>query len=265
LDRITQSLLSEFSTTFDLEDIAEDKRFEHFATYITVRREHNETFDTMDVVLGGGSDTGIDAIATIVNGAMVSDIDAFHDLATGTSNLDVSFIFVQADRGSSFEAAKIGSFGFGVLDFFKTEPSLPRSEDVQLAAEIMSAIYEHSSKFKKSRPNCHLYYVTSGSWVGDQNLEARRQAVISDLQATGLFGEVSFDCVGADGVANLYAATKNAISRTVQFQNRVELPEIPGVKEAFLGYLPISEFVELVKADDGAIIKTIYAYPVRTG
>jgi hypothetical protein len=263
MDRITESLLSEFAQSFDIEDLAEAKRFEHFATYVTVRRQHNETFETMDVVVGAGADTGIDAIAITVNGVLVNDVENLNELAAATTNLDVSFIFVQAERSSSFDSAKIGTFGFGVADFFKTKPTLPRNDDVQTAADVMEAIYNHSSKFKRARPECRLYYVTTGTWLGDKNLEARRQSVVDDLNATGLFSQVHFECVGADGIARLYAATKNAISRTIQFPNRVELPEIDGVKEAFLGFLPISEFVELVKADDGDILRTIFYDNVR--
>ena len=135
MDRITESLLAEFSKSFDIEDLAEAKRFEHFATYVTVRRQHNETFETMDVVVGAGADTGIDAIAITVNGVLVSDVETLNDLAAATTNLEVSFIFVQAERSAAFDSAKIGTFGFGVGDFFKNNPTLPRNEDVQSAAD----------------------------------------------------------------------------------------------------------------------------------
>jgi hypothetical protein len=264
MDRITQSLLNEFSDSFDLTELSEDKRFEHFASYIAVRRKHSETFETMDIVVGSGADTGIDAVAIIVNGSLITDVDSFNEIAKSTSNLDVSFIFIQAERTSSFDSAKIGSFGFGVLDFFKPEPTLPRNEDIQNSSDVMSAIYDHSSKFKRSRPTCDLYYITTGTWTGDKQLIARRDAVIDDLKSSGLFSEIEFSCVGADGVARLYAQTKNAISRTIQFANRVELPEMEGVKEAFLGYLPIKEFVELVKSDEEEdILSTIFYDNVR--
>jgi hypothetical protein len=38
MDRITQSLLAEFSQEHGIEALKEDKRFEHFAAYITLRR-----------------------------------------------------------------------------------------------------------------------------------------------------------------------------------------------------------------------------------
>lgn len=228
-----------------------------------MRRHYSETFESLDIVIGSGADTGIDAIAIIVNGVLVTDIETFTDLADSTTTLEVSFVFVQAERSSSFDAQKIGNFGFGVQDFFSEKPKLARNADVEMAAEIMSAIYERSSKFKRARPSCYLYYVTTGTWVGDQNLEARRAGVVGDLKGSGLFGDIEFACIGADALAKLYALTKNAISRTIQFANRVELPEIEGVKEAFLGFVPISEFLQLVKSEEDEILRTIFYDNVR--
>ena len=45
MDLITQSLLDEFSTEQEITSLPEDTRFEHFASYVTVRRQYGETFD----------------------------------------------------------------------------------------------------------------------------------------------------------------------------------------------------------------------------
>jgi len=60
--------------------------------------------------------------------------------------LDVTFVFVQAERSSNFDSAKIGTFGFGVLDFFRETPSLKRNEKIAEAAAIMAAIYRRSQQ-----------------------------------------------------------------------------------------------------------------------
>jgi hypothetical protein len=204
MDRITESLLDEFTKDHDLGALAQDIRFEHFASYVTVRRQYSETFDTEEIVTGSGGDIGIDAIAIIVNGTLITDLDSFNEMESESDHLDVMFIFIQASRTASFEAAKIGSFSFGVQDFFSTQPRLPRNAAVVEAASIMSAIYAHSGKFKRGNPSCRLYYVTTGRWTNDAALEGRRKASEDDLKATNLFRDVEFLCVGADGIQRLY-------------------------------------------------------------
>lgn len=217
MDRITQSLLDDFTATQELGALPEERRFEHFASYVTVRRHHTETFDTSDINVGSGGDTGIDAIAIIVNGSIVTDAEAFEDLAARSDYLDVMFIFVQADRGSSFNSGKMGNFAFGVQDFFSEKPQLPRTESLNAAAEVMRAIYGRSVKFKRGNPVLKLYYVTTGRWQGDQQLEARRTIAVTELEAVGIFRDVDFQCIGADVVQKLYNQTKNAISREFTF------------------------------------------------
>jgi hypothetical protein len=162
MDRVTEAYLDEFSSANGIHPLPQDVRFEHFAGYVALRRQYSQTFDTADIVTGSGSDTGIDAVAIIANGVLITDVETFSEQAERADYLDVLFVFVQADRGPSFHAAKIGSFSFGVLDFFKDIPALPRNQAIKDAAEIMAAIYTHSGKFKHGNPECRLYYVTTG-------------------------------------------------------------------------------------------------------
>ena len=75
MDIITQSLLADFLKANQTEHLPEDKQFEHFIAFITLRRHHTRTFDTTDIVIGNGGNTGADFIAIIVNGALVTDVD----------------------------------------------------------------------------------------------------------------------------------------------------------------------------------------------
>lgn len=263
MDRIIEGLLREFSREYSIASLPEQDRFEHFASFVTVRRHFAETFDTADIVLGESGGMGIDAIATIINGTLVTDVDSFAELADEASYLDVAFVFVQADRGSHFEAQKIGDFAYGVGDFFKPTPALPRSAEMAEMAVLMSAIYDRSGKFKRGNPVCRLYYVTTGKWIDDAALEARRQSAISDLKATNNFRDVELTPVGADLLQRLYSQTKNSISREFQFPNRTLAPEIAGVKEAYLGFLSADEFLSIIQDDDGEIIKSIFYDNVR--
>ena len=264
MDRITESFLRQFAEDNELTALPQDQQFEHFASNVTVRRHYNgEAIDTGDVVIGSGADTGIDGIAIIVNGSIVSDVESLEEHADLSGNFDVTFVFVQAERSSSFDASKIGNFGFGVRDFFESKPRLVRNQRVQELAEVMAALYRQGTKFKPDNPACRLYYVTTGSWVGDANLEARRIAVMDDLRSMQIFRDVDFECVGASGVQKLYRQTKNAITKEFVFASRTLVPDIEGVSEAYLGFIPMSEFLNIVSDENGEIMQSIFYDNVR--
>jgi hypothetical protein len=255
MDKVSESLLNEFSNERGITQLHEDKRFEHFVCFITVGRHYSETFDTEDILVGTAA--GIDGIAIIVNGTLITDIESLEELDSA-GEFDVTFVFVQADRGPGFDAAKIGNFGFAVSDFFKDQPTLPRNEEVSAAAEIMSAVYQRSTKFKRGNPACRLYFATTGTWVGDPLLEGRRKAITDDLVATNLFREVTFTPLGADGIQKLYRQTKNAIEREFIFENRVTIPDIPGVTQAYLGFLPVPELMKVITDDNDEMIGSLF-------
>ena len=95
MDRISESLLEEFSVEHGISLLSEDKRFEHFSSYITVQRQYSgDTFDTEDIVTGSGNDTGIDGIAIIVNGALITDVEILEEEADKAGHLDVMFLFI---------------------------------------------------------------------------------------------------------------------------------------------------------------------------
>jgi hypothetical protein len=255
MDRVTESLLNEFSEERGISHLPEDKRFEHFVSFITIGRHYADTFDTEEVLVGHA--TGIDAIAAIVNGTLVTDDESLEELENA-NELDVTFVFVQADRGAGFDAAKIGNFGFAVSDFFSEKPTLPQNDKVKTATAVMSEIYKRSTKFKRGNPACRLYYATTGVWGGDQVLEARIQAVVSDLKSTNLFREVTFTPLGADGLQKLYRQAKNAIEREFIFENKVTVPTVPGVEQAYLGFIPVPELMKLVTDDDGEMMGSLF-------
>jgi len=263
MDKVTEGFLTEFSAQFDIAGLPENDRFEQLAAWLTVRRHYSDsTFVPNDLVTGSGGDTGIDAIAIIVNNNLVTDVDTIEDLLALNGYLDVTFVFVQAERSPHFDSAKIGKLGFGVKDFFG-EGKLPRNDAIKHFAEIMNALYEKSGKFRPKNPACHLYYVTTGTWNAEKDLVVRAQAETGDLLKTELFSDVQFHAVGASQIHRLYRQAKNSISREFVFEKKVVVPEVTGVTAAYLGFLPATDYLKLVCDEDGAIIKPLFYENVR--
>lgn len=264
MDRVTESFLTDFAAEHELTKLKQDEQFERFSAFVTVRRHYNgETFDTSDVDTRGGGDLGIDAVAILVNGSIVTDVEALAEHAEISGHFDATFIFVQADRGSSFDGKKLSDFGFGVKDFFEPTPKLKRNEKIAAAVEIMDALYKGGTKFRPGNPICRLYFATTGTWAGDHDLESRRKAVEDDLRSMKIFREVEFKCLGAEDLQQLYRQTKNAITREFTFSNRTLLPEIIGVSEAYIGFIPFKEFLSIVSDDSGDLIGSLFYDNVR--
>lgn len=264
MDRVTRSYLDEFREVQSLPGtMSEPDVFELFAIHSVVANAHDDEFDPADLHTGGGNDLGIDGIATIVNGVLVSSTEEAEDLLKINGFLDVRFIFIQAKSGSKFDSGELSTFLDGVVEFFSEEPTMPLNAAIGAARDVMAWLYSNSVKFTRQKPVVEAHYVTTGTWKGDDTIKAVAKKRIDDLESTGLFSKVSFCPYGADEIQATYQATKNSITVEFTFGNKVTLPEIEKVSVAYLGYLPIEEYLKLLTDSSGNIRKPLFYDNVR--
>ena len=264
MDLVTKSLLKTFQDEESLQNENDQSTlFEHFGNYCALANAYGEEFDVEDIHTGGGDDLGIDGIAIIVNGALVLDVDEVADLAETNKHLDVEFVFVQSKTGSSFSGSEISNFFFGVKDFFSTSPKLPRNKSIQEREVLIREIYEKSSLFKKGNPAVRMYYVTTGKWENDSKLISRIESEKESVLELNIFDRIEFTPVDARYLQQLYKRAKNRLSKTVDFVNKVTLPSLEGVRESYLGFLPVSEYLKLITDESGGVLKGLFYDNVR--
>lgn len=264
MDIVTKNLVSSFKDEESFPNNIDDATlFEHFSNFCVVSEVYGEEFDVENVHTGGGDDLGIDGLAIIVNGAIVSDPSEVDDLATTNKQLDVEFIFCQAKSGGNFAGTEISNFFFGVKDLFSQTPALPRNKTMLEKAAVIQAIYERSSLFKKGNPIVRMYFVTTGKWQSDAKLEARIENEKEVLLESNIFRRVVFFPVDARLVQRLYNQAKNRLTKSVTFSGKVTLPSLPGVQESYLGFLPATEYLKLITDDSGNIVRGLFYDNVR--
>ncbi|MEY9095889.1 AIPR family protein [Paenibacillus sp. RC84] len=263
MDRITKSYLDDFSKSQQITISDTSKLFEHFVNFCIVSKEYDESFEIQDIAVGEGGDCGIDGIAIIANGKLVTSVDEIDDLIKMNNSLqDVHFVLIQSKTSANFEGGEIGTFGFGAIDFFSENPQLVRNEFIQEKSKIIEYII---SKFPqmKEKPNCTLYYVSTGKWQDDPNLLARIDVIKKDLYGLKLFNAVDFFPVDADTIQKYYRNTKDIVKKEINFDNKVLLPEIDGIEQAYLGTLPVEEYFNLIIDENEKIRKSIFYDNVR--
>lgn len=263
MDRITKALLKDFVDGQGLSKLGESEAFERFSNYAIVSKEYSDSFDVEELSSGGGNDTGIDGFALIVNGRLVLTEEEISDITDQNKYLEATFLFVQGKTTSGFDGADMGSFGFGVQDFFADQPRLPRSDFINRMAHLQHVVFQKSALMTRSKPVCKMFYVTTGSWQNDKALAGRIEAITADLKNLHLFSEVLFHPIDADGIQRLYQETKGKVAADFVFERRAVLPDIEGVVEAYLGVLPATEYLRLIVDESGAIRKSLFYDNVR--
>lgn len=262
MDRITKTLLNDFLKTQEIIGKDESSNFEKFVNYSILSNEYNKSFDIDSISIGAGNDTGIDGLAIIVNGHLIEELNEIDDLLAQNGYLDVKYIFIQSKTSSTIDTSEMLQFYNGVYDFFSEEHKLIRNEDIKKLSEISDYIFTLASDFKQN-PSCKIFYITTSTTViEDANIQACVQVNKKHLDELNLFENIDFIINGANDLGKLYRKTKTPLSCTIQFPNKITLPETLGIDESYYGFLQFSEFKKLI-IDQNDNIQNVFEDNVR--
>lgn len=256
MDQITASCVKEFLTLHEIPEGTHATNFENFANFCIVSKEYNGLFDVEDVSTDEATQ-GIDGIGVIINGKLVDDVDEIDDLIESNRTLEVVFVLIQAKTSSKFQGSDIGNFTFAVKQFFADNTSFFPGPKMANFLSLKKRVYDRAPEMTKGNPICKMFYITTGKWTGEGNLQAVIDQNCQELESTNLFKEVLLEPCDANTIQRYYRKTKETVSATFTFDKRVTLPEIEGIQEAYFGYIPFVEFERLV-ANEYGVIRSIF-------
>lgn len=267
-DLVLEGFVSNYADSRGLSELPTPTVFEAFATSSMLRKYHQTDTSGIedDVLIGGSGDGAMDAIAILVNGRLINseqDLDFFVETH---GMLDVEFAFVQAKTSAKFNAADMGSFIFGVDQFFKSALNMSQNisfnDEVQQRIDLTSGIFRQTIKMQKN-PKCSLYYVTTGRWTSEPEPSGRVKHGRESLKSTNLFSEVRVIPVDAELLKSTYRELERSVVKEVEFIRTTTFPKIDGVREAYIGLLAGDEFIKLVSTDEGDLNRSLFYDNVR--
>ena len=259
-DPVLRAYLRDFAEAHNLAGLKESDLFEYFSAYCIYLRDFSEHVILEDVIVAGGLDTAIDAIAIFLNDVSVTSRSQIDEIAS-RQKIEADFSFIQSKTSRNLSAAEIGSFIQGVKEFFG-QRYMPANEAISDKRELSDYVFDNSVKMR-SKPRLHLYYSYAGSFKNDPIIEARVKSGRDELLAFNLFSAVEFNFVDANKLQERYQEVNLRIEREVQINEYAALPSIKGIRQAYLGVLPCIELVKLLSNSDGKLHKALFNENVR--
>ena len=267
-DLILDGFVNSFAERKGISGMPTSEVFEYFVASSVLRKYHQSDITDLEngALVGGGCDGGMDMIAVLVNGHLVSTEDDVKFFVEKLRRLDVEFVFIQAKSSPRFRAADIGTFVFGVRQFFSAvfDPStdVPFSIEIQQVVELARHIYSQTVKMQEN-PKCFLYFVTTGDWDNAADPNNRFADGQLQLKNLNIFSDVQRLAIGAPLLKKIYQDLERGVVKEVEFGKAAVFPKIAGVDQAYIGLLPATEFVELVSTDDGELNRELFYDNVR--
>lgn len=261
-DEILKGYLRDFSEQNALEGKSEPDQFERFVNFCVISKQYPREFNFEDLSVGGGADAAIDGVAIIVNGNIVQEPEEIDFFLNRNGSLNVSFSFIQSKTSAKFNGSQILNFLAGIKNFFSDKSAIPENEDIRKLRSIKRSIYKNSISLDGA-PSLHLFFVTTGSWEDPEHINGLIANELKVLKDRGLFIGVNFKCVDAEQLKQMYREIRGRSVKEIDFPALVALPEIQGVRQAFVGSLSANEYLKLITDSDDELQRNLFYDNVR--
>lgn len=271
MDIVTKSHFDEFMNTYGYNSICESDAFELFSIYcIASKYCKSETISKSlleDIKVGNGGDWGIDGFLIVVNGKIVTNTKLVDDLLSANGSIDAQIVIIQSKTSTSFSAAELGMALDGIENLLRDvlgETELPScNSDLQDYRDLLKHIYSKSSDFSEgNNPILHGYYVCCGTYNAQKDFESKVKKTTDFVESTDLVRNFSFSFLDKKEIVNYYKSTKTKPEAIINIEQKITLPKVEGIADAYLCILPYNELQKLY-ISDGRIMQEVFYDNVR--
>ncbi len=262
---ILKNHVEELARDFEYEDLAVPKKFERFCNYCVVSKGFFGRFSPA-VVTTDEDDASIDGLAIIVDGDLITTADdAMEVFKTHKTNLLVDIVFAQVKSGEQFRKEEIANYKMGLEDFLSLDPKLPNGKFNLEAIQILKIVLENLKKVKNRRPNCHVYYCTSGVYSEEREIKASFAIIERYLIETEFFSAVTVTPLGRSELIRLYAELSEKNEAKLQLIDYFGMPAMPGIPQSYVSIVNARRLVEaLIEDSDGNLRESVFEENVRS-
>ncbi|MEZ5774203.1 MAG: AIPR family protein [Hyphomicrobiaceae bacterium] len=268
---------NEFAAAHGL-DPGEATTFEKFATHL-VMRSRGVSREVADqalapggrVLAGGAGDIQLDAIAVFIDGELIvpgDSLESYEESAAAGTPPEIVFFFIQATGrdfrrqarsqvGTETLAGKLQRFLFGVFRFFDESAigSSVVNETVKGWVQLRRDIFDFLDRHGLERAcDARIFLVWPGRWREESEAADFRKVALGMLnehrRLAQRFHTFDIEPVDQTRLVNLIKLANDELAGEIDLSAFSRLPEMPGVKHAFIGYLPLARYLPLISAAD---------------
>lgn len=265
MDIIVDNYFGKFLKDQQIQGGKTDANFEKFINYICLATKNITNFNLVSACVGSGNDAGIDGIAIAINNRYIIDINEITELIERGMELNVEFFFVQAKTSEAFECKEISTFADGVLDLFRQENEAKKLMNDKVKAKycMIRKLIDNYEFIKDIK--CTLFYITPGKYVEDDNINSTKQRIFESLRNLEIFKEenIFIEIRDKSFIRKQYESTKVQNCATFELGQKIEIPYMKDVDEAYFAIMPVKEYLKIILDEAGRIRSGIFELNVR--
>ncbi|SIT49282.1 conserved hypothetical protein [Paraburkholderia piptadeniae] len=262
---ILKNHVEELARDFEYEDLAVSKQFERFCNYCVTSKHYFGRFSPADVTTDE-DDASIDGLAVLIDGDLITTVDdAIEVFKTHKTNLPVDIIFTQIKSGEQFKKDEIANFKMGLEDFLSLDPKLPNGKFNTESLEIFKIVLSNLKKVRNRRPNCVVYYCTSGVYSAEREIKAAFGIIERYIKEIEFFYAVDVAPLGRSELIRYYAQLSEKNEAKLKLIDYFGMPAMPGIPQSYVAIVNARNLVDALLVDpDGNLRESVFEENVRS-
>lgn len=271
MDKITNSFIEEFSTSFGYKEKPLMRQYELFANYcIVAKHMANATFsNSLQDVVDSPTYTDIlfDGFAILLNGNIVSNQQEVDDIIESNTNVKVEFIAIET-KAKIEDTKTANALTERIKKAFEQITEDKSIDDYADDSEVnlLQYIFTKSTSFCASVPPA-LYVYLVADQVAQNDAEACEKA-LSELNQIfcnkNAFSKIYTQVWSNQKLLDAYKKTK--YSETIEIkllETPMSFPKIEGAGDSYLAIVPFSEFKKLIIDENGMLKNSVFHDNIR--
>lgn len=257
MDILTERKMRAFARRFGF-DGKDGEVFEQYIAYTYLYKFLKGEVNLIDeVVIGGGSDGGIDIAAVIINGSIILDPGDLESSLNDGDNNSIFVVFIQAKTSENYDTKLVSKFLHGVeqiTEYAAGRTSKPIARGLRPTADILDAALSNITRFNSSRIPAEIVYVTTSKNKFELSGPDHSQAISAEERLNNLTVfqdniKCRFD--GRDEIEIQESSQTGPKNVSFSFPKRQPIPEANGVEQAYIGIISADELLKLLRTDAG--------------
>lgn len=260
---VTKSYFETFCRDFGA-PYDEAKNFEAFVNYCVFAKYSSDSVEASDLAYEG-ADPGIDGALLFLDDRAVFSVEELEEVfQSSRREYQVSIVFTQAKRSTSWSKQEVDSFVAAIVDYLSETPAQPHSQFLADFKSMFNKLFENIGRIRGGKPDIHAYFLTAAPDTDAVEINAAFQVGEAALKRMGYSNDTRLVKGHRDIIHEFWLAADGPVEANLPTAGYAPFPAAPNIKNAYVATVSARNFIDAILKDgNGTPRKKLFEENVR--
>ncbi|WP_449222036.1 AIPR family protein [Tistrella mobilis] len=260
---VTKSYFETFCKNFE-PPFNEAKNFEAFVAYCAYSQYSADNIEVTDLVYEG-ADPGIDGAMLFLDDRAVFSCEELEEIFEKSHReYQVTIVFTQAKRSTTWSKQEIDSFVSAIVDFLSESPAQPHSQYLKDFKSMFSKLFENIGRIRNGLPDLIAYFFIAAPDTDAVEIAAAFTIGELSLKRMGYSFQTRLIKGHRELIHEYWLAAGGPVEASLPTVGYAPFPAAPNINNAYVATVSARNFIDsILKDKNGTPRKKLFEENVR--